>query len=466
MIEYIRQGIEYYNALTKANPWMVALLLPVVSAVIYALRSTPIRIWRFIKRHTTTTLQFNNAGYSGNESQFNGFMLWYMESPWAKFSRSIYLGGRDRWSGCGVDGPVIGPGLGKHFFFWRGRLFWFEKSGLESSGSERQKEAIELHTFGRKHQPILELIDQFKWEEPENSIGIYNLTKNGWERMANIVRRPLSSVCIDPEIKDHLVGKIDRFVNEKEWFASKGLPHKLTVLLYGIPGSGKTSLVQAIASHYKRNIMVMDLSVLTNSGLQMAIAALPKGSLLLLEDIDASTAAVNTRSVAPTQVKSSVEELKPSSGEMTPVARGESSDNDTKYGTPIQGFGLNRDDDSGWGLTLSGLLNALQGVIALDDVMVMMSTNHPEKLDPALIRSSRVDCRYEIGAMKSAQIHEYIRNMYPEASVSPDIVFNTTVGSDVQTAFLEHPRDVQRFMAMIGYESDNVHTLHPTASYQ
>jgi SpoVK/Ycf46/Vps4 family AAA+-type ATPase len=262
-------------------------------------------------------------------------------------------------------------------------------------------------------------------------------------------------VCIDPDTKEHLIAQIDRFTTEREWFYSKGLPHKLTVLLYGIPGSGKTSLVQAIATHYRRNVMVLDLSMLSNSGLMFAIASLPKGSILLLEDVDVQTGAVNTRQAAATKIQSSVELKEASEDLVAPEAPtgwtpspAEGSGTSMSMGDEIKGFGLNRESDAG--LTLAGVLNALQGVIALDDIMVFMSTNHPELLDPALIRSSRVDCRYEIGAMSSDLIHEYIRNMYPETPVNPTTEFVATVGSDVQTAFMEHPRDVQGFMKMVG----------------
>lgn len=456
LIDLIKEGMRYYDTLTRANPWMATLLIPLIGGVMYWLRTAPVAIKDFVVRHSTTRVQMNNAGWSGNEIQFNAFMEWFMKTPWSKFSRTMYVGHQDRWvRSDNKTGALIGPGDGTHFFFFEGRPFWFKKVGLESSGSERQKEEIKITTLGRKHKPILDLIEKFKYVEPEDSIGIYNLSKDGWRRMTSIVKRPLHTVCIDPDTKEHLIAQIDRFTTEREWFYSKGLPHKLTVLLYGIPGSGKTSLVQAIATHYRRNVMVLDLSMMSNSGLMFAIASLPKGSILLLEDVDVQTGAVNTRQASATKIQSSVE-LKEASEDLvapeaptgcTPSSAG-GSGTSMSMGDEIKGFGLNRESDAG--LTLAGVLNALQGVIALDDIMVFMSTNHPELLDPALIRSSRVDCRYEIGAMSSDLIHEYIRNMYPETPVNPTTEFVATVGSDVQTAFMEHPRDVQGFMKMVG----------------
>lgn len=438
LIDAIKGGMAYYDTLTRANPWMATLIIPLLGGIMYWLRTAPLAIKRFIIRHSTTQIQMNNAGWSGNEIQFNAFMRWFMDSHWAKFSRTIYVGHDDRWTATkNITGALIGPGQGTHFFIFGGRPFWFKKVTLESSGSERQKEEIKITTLGRKHKPILDLIDRFKYVEPEDSIGIYNLGKEGWTRMTTLMKRPLKTVCIDPEIKTHLTNHIDQFINGREWFFSKGLPHKLTVLLYGIPGSGKTSLVQAIATHYKRNVMVLDLSMVNNTGLMYAIASLPKGSILLLEDIDVASSAVVSRSQQETVIKSSVgRDLTPAPAEVSePKA--------------IVGFGMNTIPD-GFTLTLSGLLNALQGVVALDDVMVFMTTNHPELLDPALIRSSRVDCKYEIGKMQSPQIHEYIRNMYPDTPVNHTIEFEPLPGADVQTAFLEHPRNVAEFVTMLG----------------
>jgi chaperone BCS1 len=58
--------------------------------------------------------------------------------------------------------------------------------------------------------------------------------------------------------------------------------------------------------------------------------------------------------------------------------------------------GSSSDGNSG-GITFSGLLNALDGVAAQEGKVLVMTTNHVERLDPALVRPGRIDIRCYFG---------------------------------------------------------------------
>ncbi len=423
MFDTIAIYFTLYAKAVAANPILAGFALYFTGVTTYLVRNIPIKMWNALVHMTTTSVEMNNAGYSGNEDQYNGFLTWYMTSRWSKWSRRLYTGqGYDK---KGTRRTIVGPGTGNHFFFYKNKFFWFHKALEPSSGSDRQKESITVHTFGRQHKPLLDMINEFRYQEQEADLSIYNFSKE-WYRFTSIKKRSLNTVCIDKDIKAHAVATIERFVERPEWFLEKGLAHKIIYLLEGEPGTGKSTLVKALASHFNRSICIMDLSVMNNGLLQFAFSTLPKDALLLIEDVDAATKVVESREAPPPKPSVSHDAVAPS---------------------------LSLDLGSMGGLTLAGLLNALDGIIPLDDAIVFMTTNHLEKLDKALIRKSRVDHIYHIGAMKNEQIHDYIALMYPEAHISPTVVFDDMIGCDVQAAFMEAPESIEDFLKQVPHHN-------------
>ena len=68
------------------------------------------------------------------------------------------------------------------------------------------------------------------------------------------------------------------------------------------------------------------------------------------------------------------------------------------------------------GVTLSGLLNVLDGFHAPSGVLFVMTTNHVEKLDPALLRPGRIDYKLFLGKASDQQKGELYRRFFPDAS--------------------------------------------------
>ena len=156
------------------------------------------------------------------------------------------------------------------------------------------------------------------------------------------------------------------FLTSGEWYHKRGIPYRRGYLLYGPPGSGKTSFIQALAGELDYNICILNLSEnnLTDDRLNHLMNHIPNRSILLLEDVDA---AFNKRE--------------------------QSAD---------QGYTN--------GVTFSGLLNALDGVASAEECITFMTTNHPEKLDPALLRPGRVDFKVLIDNATEYQVkHMFLR---------------------------------------------------------
>jgi hypothetical protein len=195
-----------------------------------------------------------------------------------------------------------------------------------------------------------------------------------WELAGTRPRRPLSSVVLPLEQDNgRLLADCRRFLSSGGWYASRGIPHRRGYLLHGPPGTGKSSLVAALAAELGLDIHAVTLSspALTDDGLRALLNAAGARACLLLEDVDAAACA---------------------------ASRGDGGGGGGA-GATANGGGGNSSS-----LTLSGLLNAIDGVAAQEGRLLFLTTNHPERLDPALVRPGRVDVRVTFARASRSQL--------------------------------------------------------------
>lgn len=221
---------------------------------------------------------------------------------------------------------------------------------------------------------------------------------------------------------------LNDFTHQSGKFGVKGFPRKLGLLLHGPPGTGKTSLIKAIAQHTGRHVVNVSLKRLkTNEqlfnlmygrefdviGEDMAMR-LPFSKLIfVMEDIDAATEIVKRRSFAGHNDDSSSKRTSPTKTLL------EDGHRTADKGPPVVGslkddIGPSlvewlKDDDE---LDLAGLLNALDGVVDCPGRMVIMTTNHPEKLDPALIRPGRVNMQLHLNYMRAHEGAQMVQHYF------------------------------------------------------
>jgi chaperone BCS1 len=234
-------------------------------------------------------------------------------------------------------------------------------------------------------------------EKTEQSVCVYvNDQMDNWRHVACRAKRPLRSIILDPGVKDLLLEDARDFLASKQWYADRGIPHRRGYLLYGKPGSGKTSLIQAIAGELGLHVYIISLSRagLDDTTLSSAIGDLPGRCIALMEDIDAAFHRGITREQ---------EEEAPADDES-----GEASGPSDKPSAP-KGPPASR-------VTLSGLLNALDGVGAQEGRILFATTNRYTALDDALIRPGRLDLHVEFKHASTFQIEELFRTFY-----QPDI---------------------------------------------
>ncbi|KAI6671421.1 hypothetical protein NL676_006306 [Syzygium grande] len=167
------------------------------------------------------------------------------------------------------------------------------------------------------------------------------------------------TLAMDLELKKTIIDDLERFVRRKEYYKRVGKAWKRGYLLFGPPARGNRALIAAMANYLNFDIYDLELSGLrSNAELRRLLVATANQSILVVEDIDCTI------------------ELQERKSE-TRAARMNTMS--TEY---------SRED-----LTLSGLLNFIDGLWSScgDERIIVFTTNHKEKLDPALLRPGRMD---------------------------------------------------------------------------
>lgn len=457
-MELLNQLLAQYTELLKTQPILAGLASMWGLTVLgFFFRDIPTRIWSFIKNQSTTTLFINNTSMGTNMESFNNFLRWFEGSKWTRFSRTLSLnGGWTEYGPKGEDGTIVGMGDGKHFCVYKGRPIWITRRRLESNQSTYQiNYEISITMLGRRRELVHDLIAEFRYRRKENEIGIFVFDKE-WKRVGVVRKRPLNTVIVDPVIKAKLLSKIDKWQGDSQWYYDRGFAYKLTIMLHGIPGSGKTSLIKALAGHYRRDLCLLHLASMSDTMLRDALMTAPDNAMIALEDFD-DVESIHTRegmskNIYAGGLPTSAPAIAPAPG---PYAYGESLHEDKP------------DTDNGMpnlatltGVTMSGMLQSLDGLLSLDGKILFLTTNRPEVFDPAILRKGRINETFCIGALQSPQIHEYVQLMYPELDYDRTIQFEPIAGCDLEDHYKQTLDEPMAFVEILPKAQPKLSLIH------
>ena len=347
-------------------------------------RQVPAELWRWLLARFTVTATIKNS-----DPSFDYLVAWLDTLPYSKKARRVFVTvAKDRDDDCPVDNSVtehkmptflFTPAEGKHVFWHLRNVIWLTRSIENTSGPGAgkftllDKHTIDLRCFGRSQQPIREIMQEaakIAMAPRDDRIRVMIRGWDYWSEATRIKPRPVESVILPTGMWDRLSQDCQRFGESEVWYRNLGIPYRRGYLLEGVPGSGKSATVEALAGKLHMPLYIMNFSSggLSDQVLCRLLSSIPPRSILLMEDIDAA-----------------FEER-------------------------------HRDKDSESGVTFSGLLNALDGVASAEGRLLFMTTNHVDKLDPALIRPGRCDVRLQYGVATRDQASRLYARFFPDAT--------------------------------------------------
>lgn len=365
--------------------------------------------------------------------------------------------------------PRFEPYYGQNYMFHNGTLFFFKRSQRQANqrvqvtfNGSAEDDLLQLDCIGRSTDPIKELLRTIKvWSlnRQRNTTTIRHPTPKdrarfggSWTKTSSRPSRPMETVILDAEQKSMIIRDMNEYLHpaSARWYAARGIPYRRGYLFHGPPGTGKTSLSFALAGIFGLEIYAISLQepTLTEGDLLQLFNGLPRRCIVLLEDVDAAGLLrdrANDEKNKPRTKKEGKQTGKQGEEGKEKAAAAEKGDNYTlkdlarelkAISTPAQrggphatmqqnnGAGPNR--APGTGISLSGLLNAIDGVASAEGRVLIMTTNHAEKLDAALVRPGRVDRKVEFQLAAKDQIRELFVRMYAASDQVPDIELTLT----------------------------------------
>ena len=367
MQEYLNQLRELIQSQLQNNQFLTGgAFLMVVGGAAALLRNMPGKAWNWIKGRA-----FLEFEIPMKDDAFLWFNDWLAAQPYSKnWARWLTVRTvrkrKDEWD----DSPdfhgdnreptfVLSPAPGVHWLWWKGNFMVVERErkepepgGAFAGGGAKsvvERECFNISVMTWRRDVIFDLLDAArKHSEPpeDDRLRIHFGRYGEWHNEIKRRPRPTGSVIMPEGTLEGLIEDAKHFIKSEKWYVERGIPYRRGYLLHGPPGNGKSSAVMALASELKLDICVLSLSgsSMGDDELRRLLSDLPSDSaIVLIEDVDC---VFNQREA---------------------------------------------DDDKDSKITFSGLLNAIDGVVAAEGRILVMTTNFHDKLDAALVRPGRCD---------------------------------------------------------------------------
>lgn len=398
-----------------------------VTTVFFLFRGLPGKLYAYITRMCMISIRIE----SQDRSRYTEVVYSIVNERIAKtkvYTKKFRLRHIKTFDRDAPESMALDTDFGQSWFIHKGRIFFVTRERSEKQ-MHTSDENIVISTIGFSPKVFDFLTRDI---DPPVRRSFYVNNRNDW-RFTRAIKES-TQLVIDPVVKHSLDKKLADFKNNRKWYIERNIPWKLTILLYGPPGTGKTSLVRYIADYLERSLYSMSLSTVAKGDMmEMLAEASHNNGVVAIEDFDISGAANRRSSI-------DIDEDSLSDDHSHSSAPAIGSNRPTHITPTSPGNTLAVD--------LYDMLNSFQGLIPLDGVVTVLTTNHIEKIDPALLRSGRIDLKLEIKALKFDQIVEFYKTYYNTDSFPSNTRLETAEvkGCDLFDAFNNNRQSPEDFI--------------------
>ena len=354
----------------QRNPILGGAVSLVLSGfVLWGLTKAPLLLARLVRRFLFNELVFDNAMEHGQWRAYEAALARISQEPLSMLLSGRATPAKLRRRTLGKH-SALGPATGSLYMLrFCGTLVFFRMAVGATFG---QNQAIQLSVFvpiwakvtpAEVAESLLELPEKMQ----VTYVSAEQVSLTG-------MQRPLSACIHADGLVDSLVAQISKFRDAHQQYSARGEQHKLVILLHGPVGTGKSSLAYALASHFAKELTIVDLEH-TAPDVFLRTAT---GGFILVEEVDALA-----------------------------IARMDSPDDKA---APV---------DSSKSVSRQLLWQWLSGGIPHSGSVIFLTTNHKDKLHPALLRDSRVDRDVYIGNWHAAEVQQFLRQHCADLNVKP-----------------------------------------------
>lgn len=359
------------------------------------------------------------------------------------------------------------------FFTYKKHYFFVTQ---EDDKNNQGRKIAHIKMIGRNDQIMKDLYEEFRTKQSVKTIdedgeyefveiNVYKSSMGGnWEHQTEIHPRRFDTIVVPHDIKEDLMTKLKHFKDSEDFYKERGLAYKLGLILHGEPGTGKTSIIKAIATYLNYDIYELNFRHVNNDNILDCLRNTSRDSIIVIEEFDACG------KVADIGAREGIHELyrdviDGETGEVVSKSITEIEEDFEQYveeeekytktdkQKKIKGH-FNKKGGIGFGfkpdprLDLGELLKSFDGLIPLDNRVIIMTSNMFKKMeiDPALTRKGRIDGIYELRKFGQEEIVEYAEKMFPGKKVPDGIKFEKILGCDIQDCYMDNKFNFEMFI--------------------
>lgn len=363
-----------------------------IGGLLFALRQIPGKLVALLVEAFAVTLILDS-----DDETYSHVNLWLARHGATRRARRLMLEQGYDYA-AGKWGWEFTLGQGWHLLVYSSRLLLVHRHVQAAEGLDRmfgggKRQRLTIYSVGRSQAAIRALIADARAAYMGDGLVQVFFWHQGCFMLADRrAKRPVGTVFMPSAQKARIVDDLIRFVGERETYRRRGIPHRRGVLLEGPPGTGKSTLIFVAAGVLGRAVYSINLNNIGGDNeLLSAFNHVGSDAVIALEDVDTCR--------------------------ISRDRDGASSGVQPAAGTTLVGT-LGPSTGANVGVTLSGLLNAIDGIASREGRILFMTSNHADQLDPALLRSGRVDVREVIDRLGREDAMAMFHAFRPEGTAA------------------------------------------------